>query len=412
MESAVMQIQPTSPAFQPRRILVRGVNWLGDAVMTTPALLRLREHFPDALIALLTPEKLRGLWLHHPAIDEVITFKSDEGPLRVARKIQVMMWPDAEGKPTVAASAKRAAAAISPLQRGAFDLALVLPNSPRSALEAWLARVPCRVGYARPWRNFFLTTAVPSRPDAGHMRKRSVNEIEKLISIEDANDVSRFTFHASGHQVHDYLHLIAALGGNPEPLPPQLVVTPGEIKGAAQKFNLTDQFTKNRPLFGLNPGAEYGPAKRWPAERFIAAAREIQKRTNCLWVILGGKGDALLAGEIESAIGARSTAALSLAGQTSLRELCAVIKMCRVLLTNDTGPMHIAAALGTPVVVPFGSTSPELTGPILSAGSRHQLIKSDAPCSPCFLRECPIDFRCMNGITVERVVEAVLKTVS
>jgi lipopolysaccharide heptosyltransferase II len=410
METAAMQSQLSPAALQPRRILVRGVNWLGDAVMTTPALLRLREHFPDALIALLTPEKLRGLWHHHPAIDEVITFKSDETAFQVARKVRVMMWPDAEGKPTVAAAAKRAAGVIHPLQRGAFDLALVLPNSPRSALEAWLARIPCRVGYARPWRNFFLTTAVPSRPDAGHMRKRSVNEIKNLISADGAIDVSRFTFPASAHQVHDYLHLIAALGANPEPLPTQLVVTPGEIKAAAQKFDLTSQF--NRPLFGLNPGAEYGPAKRWPAERFIAAAREIQKRTNCLWLILGGKGDALLAGEIESAIAAGKSTATNLAGKTSLRELCAVIKQCRVLLTNDTGPMHIAAALGTPVVVPFGSTSPELTGPILSAGARDQLIKSDAPCSPCFLRECPIDFRCMNGITVERVVEAVMKASS
>ncbi|HWD94539.1 MAG TPA: lipopolysaccharide heptosyltransferase II [Verrucomicrobiae bacterium] len=398
-------------ALQPRRILVRGVNWLGDAVMTTPALLRLREHFPDALIAILTPEKLRGLWLHHPAIDEVISFKSDEGPWRVARKIRVVMWPDTEGKPTVAASAKRAAGAIHPLQRGAFDLALVLPNSPRSALETWLARIPRRLGYARPWRNFFLTTAVPSRPDATHMRKRSVAEIEKLVAADSAANVSRFTFHASSHQLHDYLHLVAALGANPAPLPPQLVVTPGEIKAAAQKFNLTDQFIKNRPLFGLNPGAEYGPAKRWPAERFVAVAREIQKRTNCLWLILGGRGDSQLAGEIESALSAGVSPPVNLAGKTSLRELCAVIKQCRVLLTNDTGPMHIAAALGTPVVVPFGSTSPELTGPILSAGTRHQLIKSDAPCSPCFLRECPIDFRCMNGITVERVVEAVLKSV-
>jgi heptosyltransferase-2 len=412
METAAMQSQPPSAAFQPRRILVRGVNWLGDAVMTMPALSRLREHFPEALIALLTPEKLRGLWLHHPAIDEVITFKSDEGPLRVAKKVQVMMWPDAEGKPTAAAAARRAAAAVSPLQRGAFDLAVVLPNSPRSALETWLARVPCRVGYSRPWRNFFLTTAVPARPEVGRMRKRSVHEIKTLISAAGANNVSRFTFPDSSHQVHDYLHLVAALGANPEPLPPQLALTPGEIKGAAQKFNLTAQFTNNRPLFGLNPGAEYGPAKRWPADRFIAAAREIQKRTNCLWLILGGKGDALLAGEIESAIGGRPSAAVSVAGQTSLRELCAVIKQCRVLLTNDTGPMHIAAAVGTPVVVPFGSTSPELTAPILFPGARHQLIKSDAPCAPCFLRECPIDFRCMNGITVERVVEAVVQAVS
>jgi heptosyltransferase-2 len=102
---------------------------------------------------------------------------------------------------------------------------------------------------------------------------------------------------------------------------------------------------------------------------------------------------------------------LNLAGKTSLRELMALLKICRVLLTNDTGPMHVAAALGTPVVVPFGSTSPELTGPGLPGDSRHRLLKSDAPCSPCFLRECPIDFRCLNGISVERVVEAVLSAI-
>ena len=203
------------------------------------------------------------------------------------------------------------------------------------------------------------------------------------------------------------MNLVAALGANSQPLPTHLAVTAGEIKTAAQKFNLTSQFTNGRPIFGLNPGAEYGPAKRWPAQRFIDAAKEIHKRTKCHWVVLGGKGDILLANEIQSAIGVQS--AVTLAGQTSLRELFAVIKQCRVLLTNDTGPMHIATALGTPVVVPFGSTSPELTGPIVSAGSKDQLIKSDALCSPCFLRECPIDFRCMNGITVERVVEAVAK---
>ena len=411
-----MQSQPPASAFQPRRILVRGVNWVGDAVMTTPALLRLREHFPHALIALLTPEKLRGLWLHHPAIDEVITFKQDEGVLRVARKVQVMMWPDTGEKTTVAAAARRAADAINPLQRGGFDLALVLPNSLRSALEVWLARVPHRVGYLRPWRNMFLTTCVPSRPDAGNMHKRSAEEIKSLIEASAATRPPLRSLGEGGntqsairstHQIHDYLHLVGALGANPEPIPPQLVVTPGELKAAAQKFNLA---IGNRPVFGLNPGAEYGPAKRWPAGRFITAAREIQKRTNCFWLILGGKGDVILANEIASAIDTGQSAVISLAGKTSLRELCAVLKLCRVLLTNDTGPMHIAAALGTPVVVPFGSTSPELTGPIQSGSVPHQLIQSDAPCSPCFLRECPIDFRCMNGIAVERVVEAVLKT--
>lgn len=394
---------PALTAIAPRRILVRGVNWLGDAVMTTPALLRLRERFPDALIALVTPEKLRGLWLNHPAVDEIIGFNSEEGPWQVAQKIRVFMWPDTASRRNAGKSL--AVTPSSPLRRG-FDLAIVLPNSPRSALETWLGRIPRRVGYARSWRKLFLTNALPDRPDAIKMHKRSVAEINQLIAAPP-DRVSRPTFQASAHQIHEYLHLVAALGANPEPVAPQLVVTSGEINAVAQKFNI--QQTNNRLVLGLNPGAEYGPAKRWPADRFIAAAREIQKRTNCLWVILGGKGDTPVADQIESALRAPHCALLNLAGQTSLRELCALTKLCRVLLTNDTGPMHIAAALGTPVVVPFGSTSPELTGPVLSGGALHQLLKSDAPCSPCFLRECPIDFRCMKGISVDRVVESVLK---
>jgi len=191
-------------------------------------------------------------------------------------------------------------------------------------------------------------------------------------------------------------------------LPPQLFVTAEEIEAAKIKFGLEKIDT---PIFGLNPGAEYGPAKRWPIEKFIAAAKEIQQRTNCVWILFGGKNDLLITNQIESAIRNPQSAIFNLAGKASLRELMALLKLCRVLLTNDTGPMHVAAALGIPVVVPFGSTSPELTGPGLPGDERSHLIKSDASCSPCFLRECPIDFRCMNGISVESVVEAVLKSI-
>ncbi len=404
-----MPRNPSTPAFNPRRILVRGVNWVGDAVMTTPALLRLREHFPDALIALVTREKLRGLWLNHPAIDEVIGIKQDENAWQVARKVRVVMWPDAAARRDASLYGKTSMGAPQLARRSGFDLALVLPNSPRSALETWLARIPRRVGYARPWRRFLLTHSVPSRPDAVEMHKRSVDEIEKLVAGKAQQSDLNPPIPAWAHQVNDYLNLVATLGANPEPLPPQIVVAPGEVKAVAQKFHLSAEVANNRTIFGLNPGAEYGPAKRWPADRFIAAAREIQKRTNCLWLVLGGRSDAVLAKEIEAGIGASPSAVRSLAGQTSLRELCAVLKLCRVLLTNDTGPMHIAAALGTPVVVPFGSTSPELTGPISTGGVRHQLLRANVPCAPCFLPECPIDFRCMNGITIESVVEAVLK---
>jgi heptosyltransferase-2 len=359
----------------PRRILVRGANWLGDAVMTTPALVRLREKFPDAHIALLTPEKLRELWLNHPAVNETISFATGENIFSTSKK----------------------------LRAGKFDLALVLPNSPRSAMEVYLAGIPQRIGYARPLRNFFLTQAVTPRAGAAKMHKRSDSEIRRLISQKPEAGGRKPEIRYSAHQIFEFLHLAAALGANPEPLAPQLFVAPEEIEAAKKKFGL-DKISN--PVFGMNPGAEYGPAKRWAVEKFIAAAQEIQWKTNCVWILFGGKGDMKLTAQIASVIHeSRLTS-----GKTSLRELMAVLKICRLLLTNDTGPMHAAAALGTPVVVPFGSTSPELTGPGLPGDAQNRLLKSDAPCSPCFLRDCPIDFRCMNGISVERVVEAVLQT--
>jgi heptosyltransferase II len=386
MANDLQPLPRRSEAKAGRRILVRGTNWLGDAVMTTPALLRLREKFPDAHIALLTPDKLRDLWLHHPAVNETLSFAPGENIFMVGNK----------------------------LRAGKFDLALVLPNSPRSAMETWLAGIPQRVGYTRPWRNFFLTQTIAPRADALKMRKRTISEIRQLVAADGSqrsNSVSRVLPNAAAnaHQIHEYLHLAAALGASPEPLAPQLFVTPEEIELVKHKFGL-EKMTE--PIFGLNPGAEYGPAKRWPAERFIAAAKRIQQQTNCAWILFGGKTDLPITNQIESAIRHSSFVIRNLAGQTSLRELMALLKLCRVLLTNDTGPMHVAAALGTPVVVPFGSTSPELTGPGLPGDARHRLLKSDAPCSPCFLRECPIDFRCMNGISVERVVEAVVATQS
>lgn len=380
----------------PRRILVRGTNWLGDAVMTMPALLRLREYFPDAHIALLCPEKLGDLWLPapkrgqvglpRPAVDETITFAPGEGVLAVAQK----------------------------LRRGKFDLALVLPNSPRSALEVFFAGIPRRIGYARPWRNFFLTQAIAPRPEAVKMRKRTVEEIHELTDeTAPATPEKRpGTGNPRAHQIYEYLQLTASLGANPEPLTPQLTVTTDEIEAVRKKFGLT---YCAQPVFGLNPGAEYGPAKRWPVEKFIAAARAIRSQTNCAWLIFGGPGDAALTGQITTALqdpapGDSDSVVCNLAGQTSLRELMALFKCCRVLLTNDTGPMHVAAALGTPVVALFGSTSPILTGPGLPGAARHRLLTSAAPCSPCFLRECPIDFRCLNGISAARVVEAVLQS--
>jgi heptosyltransferase-2 len=373
---------------QPRRILVRGVNWLGDAVMTTPALLRLRERFPEAHITLLTAQKIEALWQGHPALNAVQSFAAGAGLWSVSARLRV--------------------------QR--FDLALVLPNSPRSALETWLARIPRRVGCARPGRTMLLTDPLPPRPGGGGMQKRSITEIKRCIApgYQSLNPRSEGSAAAAGrrHQMYDYLHLTAALGANPEPLPPQLALSKTERDAIRQKFGLEEIHAAGTPILGLNPGAEYGPAKRWPEDRFIAAAREIHQRRPCVWLILGGSGDRAVARRIAARLALPQPFLRNLAGQTSLRELMAVLTSCRVLLTNDSGPMHVAAALGTPVVVPFGSTSSELTGPGLPGDPRHHLLQSDAPCAPCFRRECPIDFRCMRGITVTQVVNAVLHALS
>jgi len=372
----------------PRRILIRGVNWLGDAVMSTPALLRLREKFPDSHFTLLTPEKLADLWKNHPAIDQTISFAPGENVFAVAQKLRRGSGTSGDARPA------------------RFDLALVLPNSPRSALEVWLAGIPQRIGYARPWRNFFLTQSVAPRADAVKMRKRSVAEVKKLVAENPESRIPDPEIPPSAHQIYEYLNLGAALGANPAPLAPQLAVTPDEMDAVKKKFGLEKIST---PVLGLNPGAEYGPAKRWPVEKFIAAAGEIQQRTNCTWILFGGRGDLELTARIEAGTQNLKLKTQNLAGRTSLRELMALLKLCRVLLTNDTGPMHVAAALGTPVVVPFGSTSPELTAPGLPGDTRHHLLKSAVPCAPCFLRECPIDLRCLNGISVERMVGAVLQ---
>ena len=368
--------QPTSPTGnRPHRLLVRGVNWLGDAVMTTPALRRLREALPGTHIALLTRAKLADLWHAHPAVDEVIRIEPGDSVWSVGGR----------------------------LRAGGFDTALVLPNSPRSAIEVWLAGIPRRIGYRRPWRNGFLTDAIPSRPGHVKMRKRSVREIRRLTRETGGGAAMDAGLKCEAHQMHDYLHLGAVLGASVEAVAPLLAVDKTEVEAVGSKFGLPP----NSCWLGLNAGAEYGPAKRWPQDRFAAAAASVQQRTGCGCLIFGGPGDREVADQIASHLQSPMSQLRNVAGRTSLRDLLALLAHCRVLLTNDTGPMHLAAALGVPVVVPFGSTSPELTGPGLPGDPRHRLLRSTASCAPCFLRKCPIDFRCMHAITVEQVVEAV-----
>ena len=370
---------PPSSSLNPHKILVRGVNWLGDAVMSTPALQRLREANPAAQITLLTLDKLADLWEAHPALDKIMTFTREESVFRVSRRL----------------SAER------------FGSAIVFPNSPRSTLEVFLAGIPERVGYARPWRRFFLTRGIAAPSEAVAMKKRTTSEIKRLI--RSPGEV--FSAPARAHHIFQYLRLVEALHAKPEPLPPHIAVSPSEVTAVEKRFRFSQE---DCPLlFGLNAGAEYGPAKRWPRENFIAAARALQQQTRCHWWIFGNVAEqelaAGIAAEIQRDAPGSFVTAQSLAGLTSLRELCAALKRCDLVLTNDTGPMHLAAAVGTPVLALFGSTSPELTAPGLPGQTKHALLRHNVPCAPCFRRNCPIDFRCMQGINVESVVAAAMR---
>ena len=374
-------------SLKPAKLLVRGVNWLGDAVMTTPALQRLRQRFPHSQICLLTNEKLADLWQGHPAIDQILTFNGAESPWTIAGRLR---------------------------GRG-FDAALILPNSPRAALEVWLGRIPHRIGYARRWRNWFLSLPVRLPDTCMTPRRRSVREIRRLTSPAYRPPASD-RHCAYRHQIHDYLQLAAALGADPSPLPPRLELSPGELESsvteclaASKHAIIRNAVVPNPILLGLNPSAAYGPAKCWPVERYAEVMREVSKRIpSALCLVFGTASDWEICERIVSSIAGR---AVNLAGKTSLRQLMALLKQCQVLVTNDSGPMHVAAALDTPVVVPFGSTSPELTGPGEPGDRRHRLLRNPIPCAPCFRRTCPIDFRCMLGISVQQMVSAVLDAV-
>ena len=324
------------------RILIRGTNWIGDAVMTMPAVQRLREWAPAAHIALQCPAKLHDLWRHNPNLNAVLTGEAD-------------------------------------LRAGKFDLAVIFPNSFRSAWGCWRAGIPRRLGFAGHWRRALLTDMLPDPEPAAY---RQVTVAGRRFKTK--------TFPVVRHQAHRYLDLVAHLGGNRELVPPKIWCGDAAVK----KFLPAD----GRPVCALNAGAEFGPAKRWPADRFAAVARQV----DCRWLVLGGPGDVALAGQIA----AQLPDVVNVAGRTTLLELCELLRVSRLLLTNDTGPMHLAGALGTPLVAIFGSTSAELTGPL---GAPVTILREPVECSPCYLRQCPIDFRCMNRITVEQVAAAVRK---
>ncbi|MBM3890965.1 MAG: lipopolysaccharide heptosyltransferase II, partial [Verrucomicrobia bacterium] len=311
---------PTPANLQPFRILIRATNWLGDAVMTMPTVQRIKQSRPDARVTVLTEPKLADLWRLHPDVDEVIVHERADNPFTLLRR-------------------------ALKLRRADYDAAIIFPNSWRSAFPIWLAGIPRRVGYRGHARAWMLTDPLPELIEYQTRPVMNEENIQRFARGEQPASVRP----DYKHQVHHHLRLVLYLGGNATPCAARL-------KPVAPTAGM--RLPQDKPLLALNAGAEYGPAKRWPLERFIAAAKQVVERENVRWVIIGGLKEAELGATIVRELGDAN--AINIAGKTTLAGLCETLAQCRLLLTNDSGPMHLAAALGKPVVAIFGSTEPAL----------------------------------------------------
>jgi len=333
----------------PASLLVRATNWLGDAVMTTPALAGVREGLPDARIVLLARPLVAELFRHHPDVDEVIVYERPGG------------HEDALGRLRLAGE----------LRRRRFDGALLLQNAFDAALIAFLARIPERAGYPTDARRILLTLPVPMPPGIYER-----------------------------HEVEYYLCLLDGLG-IPRPVPASLKLTVmvEEMEGMAARLASLG-IGQGTPIVAINPGAAYGSAKRWYPDRFAAVAETLSADWGARIVVVGSTAEAPLAAEIEASM---RIPAVNLAGKTTVRELMALLSLSSFLVTNDSGPMHIGAALGVPLVAIFGPTDWRRTSPWSSLA---KVVRVEFDCSPCRLRVCDRGHECMLGVTPEMVVDA------
>jgi len=342
----------------PVKIMVRATNWIGDAIMSLPALEALRQRFPDSEIVVVAKPWVAELYQNHPSDFRIIVY-------------------DPEGEHQGRSGLRKL---VESLRQEQFDVAVLLQHAFQAAWIAWRARIPVRIGYRTDGRGSLLTEAV-RLPPTGYV----------------------------GHQSSEYLELLFRAGLLPErPAPVRAVrvpVTKTERRWANEALRALG-LAGPRHFVGLNPGASFGPAKLWPVEHFAQLGDRLVGALGADVLVFGSKAERPLAEAV--ARGMEHTPVV-LAGTTTLRQWMALTEHCRLVVANDSGPMHVAAAVGAPVVAIFGSTSEEVTGPL---GQWARVVKHSVACSPCGLRQCPIDFRCMRELTVDEVHRTALELVA
>ncbi len=327
------------------KILVRAPNWVGDGVMATPALAALRSCFAQAQITLLAKPAVSSLLLHHPDIDRILLY---EDPGKHAGPIGFL---------------KLAAT----LRRERFDLAFLLQNAFEAAALAAFAGIPKRIGYDTDGRRLLLTGRLP-RKDAPQHQREAFSALGSLIGATVKNR-------------------------------PHLWVQNEEVSAIRMRLESFGISKADRRI-GICPGSATGPAKQWIPERFAEVADQLAERFQANILLLGGPNDRPVS---EIILRKMKTKAVLLAGRISLREMMAVISLCDLCITNDSGSMHIASALDIPYVTLFGSTSPDASFP---GGERGRKIYHPVNCSPCWLRVCPVEHHCMTAIAVQEVFMA------
>jgi heptosyltransferase-2 len=329
-----------------RSILVYAPSWIGDAVMSLGALRYLRRAYPDSRLTVLAKPGIEDLYRCCEAVDGTMCHdpgkeRGVSGFLRVASR----------------------------LRESGFDLAVLFPNSFRSAATVWAAGIPHRWGYGHDGRGFLLTKAAPPahRP-------------------------------FGRHQAYFYIDLLRHLGI--ETGEPDIRLNLQEsMRRSAVTLLEAHGWRAGDSLIGIHPGATGSAAKRWMPTRYAEVADRLAASYDARVVILGGAGEETIAAETKAHLGSTP---IVLAGKTSLAELMGITATLSVLICNDSGPMHVASSLGVPTVAVFGPTDERETGPL---GYDARVVRQQVECSPCLLRDCPIDHRCMDRVTVENVYQ-------
>jgi len=334
------------------RIIVRATNWVGDMVMSLPALEAIRDNFPQSQITVLAKPWVEDMLRSHPAVDRIITLNKGQGFISDIFEILSV---------------------VQEIRRSKFDLAVLFQNAFEAALLAFLGGVRYRVGYNTDARGILLTHPVKRDPE---IMKR--------------------------HQVEYYLAILSSMHWPAEKREPRLFIAENDQQKAETLLKQGGMGDK-QILLGLCPGAIYGPAKRWPAERFAAIGDRAAKTWQAGVILFGSAKEREICQQVAQNM---EQPLLDLGGSTKLGEAVAVMQKCHFILTNDSGLMHVAAALGRPLAAIFGSTNPVTTGP---ASKKAVVIRSETDCAPCLKPVCPKDFRCMLDISTDEVWDKMQK---